>query len=107
MRQKAVKLWTTFALALLLAMSAFFAPLTANAESETAIAAVIEHETADEHAHVGAGPCHKAAACEAPVALLHWQKLAISAHAGKLSVMLKGSGQASNAPEAHLPPPKP
>lgn len=106
MRQRAAKLWTAFALALVLAMSALLAPLTAEAEGQAAVAAAAQHEEADSHTHTGSGPCHKAAACEVPVALQPWQKLSVAENTGKLSVLLNGSGQASAMPEAHIPPPK-
>ena len=106
MRQRAAKLWTALTLALVLAMSALLAPLTAETEGQAAVAAIAQHEGADSHSHASPGPCHKAAACEVPVALQPWQKLSIAENIGKLSVLLNGSGQASAAPEAHQPPPK-
>ncbi|NVK14048.1 hypothetical protein K3725_21725 (plasmid) [Leisingera sp. S132] len=106
MRSKAGKLWTSLTLALLLALSALFAPLTAEVENQAEAAPVAQHETADGHSHSGPGPCHKAAACEVPVALQPWQQVSITEKAGKLAVVLNDSGLASVAPEAHLPPPK-
>ena len=106
MRHKAGKLWTSLALALVLALSALFAPLTAEAEDQAEGVSVAQHETVDGPSHSSPGPCHKAAACEAPVALQLWQKVSIAEKAGKLAVVLKDFGLASAAPEAHLPPPK-
>ncbi|QBR36075.1 hypothetical protein ETW23_07900 [Leisingera sp. NJS201] len=106
MRSKAGKLWTSLTLALLLVLSALFAPLTAEVESQVEAAPVAQHETADGHSHYRTGLCHKAAACEVPVALQPWQQVTITEKAGKLAVVLNDFGLASVAPEAHLPPPK-
>ncbi|KIC20052.1 hypothetical protein RA20_10825 [Leisingera sp. ANG-Vp] len=106
MRQRAAKLWTALALALMLAMSALLAPLTAETEGQSAAAAVAQHEKADGHSHASPGPCHKAAACEVPVALQPWQQPSIAENTGKLTVLINGAGLSSAAPEAHLPPPK-
>ncbi|WP_082020379.1 MULTISPECIES: hypothetical protein [unclassified Leisingera] len=106
MRSKAGKLWTSLTLALLLALSALFAPLTAEIENRAEAVTVAQHETADGHSHSSTGLCHKAAACEVPVALQVWQQVSIIGKAGKLAVVLNDFGLASVAPEAHLPPPK-
>ncbi|QAX28849.1 hypothetical protein [Leisingera sp. NJS204] len=106
MRSKAGKLWTSLTLVLLLALSAFFAPLTAEVDNRAEAVPVAQHETADGHSHSSPGLCHKAAACEVPVALQPCQQVSITEKAGKLAVALNDSGLASVAPEAHLPPPK-
>ncbi|MEX5566029.1 hypothetical protein SM764_21705 [Pseudophaeobacter sp. 1A16562] len=106
MRSKAGKLWTSLTLALLLALSALFAALTAEVANQAEVVPVALHEAAEWHSHSNSGLCHKAAACEVSAALQPWQQVSIIEKAGKLAVALSDSVLASVALEAHLPPPK-
>lgn len=106
MRHTAGKLWTSLTLALVLALSALFAPLTSEAENQSEGVSVAQHETVDGHSHSSPVPCRKAAACEVSFAVQPWRKVSIAEKAGKLAVVLNDSGLAYAAPEAHLPPPK-
>ncbi|WP_343211371.1 hypothetical protein QEZ52_22825 (plasmid) [Aliisedimentitalea scapharcae] len=106
MRSKAGKQWTAFLLALLLAMSAISAHLTAEAEGPVENAAVYQHGTEEGHNHSALGQCHQASACEGSAALQVWQQSSIIIEAGELAVVPVSLSLASLAPEAHLPPPK-
>jgi len=106
MRQRAEKMCTSLALALLLTLSAFFAPLTAEIDHRGSPDMAAQHQTADAHNHTGVSSCHKIAACEVPVAMLPRDRVALAGAASNVTFSLNDRAPASMALEAPLPPPK-